>query len=128
MREECRRPAGRDSAGYGRVAIGDEGVVELTVPVVEHAAEIEQERVVADPLEFLLVLLPQPVQGGVGVLRQKLAGPTRLDQGFIPLPEVDVVQPLEVGHQGHLEGPGPVTDGVVVGKKGKGALGKGLRV
>ena len=50
--------------GHGRVPVGDEGIVDLTVPVVKHAAVVVQERVVADPLEDRAVLLAQaPILG-----------------------------------------------------------------
>ena len=114
--------------GHRRVAVGNEGVVELSVPVVEHAAVVEQEGVVADLLEVPLVLLAQSVQGRIDVFGHQLAGPAGFDLGFVSLPEVDVVQSLVEGDHGHFKWPGPIADGVVVGKEGKGTLGNGLGV
>ncbi|MBK7770386.1 MAG: hypothetical protein IPI48_07620 [bacterium] len=110
--------------GHGRVAVGDEGVVELTVGFVEHAAEPEQEGVVAHPLEFAAILLANGAQRSVDVLRQHLARAARLYRRLGRLSQPGVVERLVVGNERHLERARPVGHVGVGGQQRDGALGQ----
>ena len=119
---------GRLLVGHGGIAVGDEGVVQLAIPVVKHAAVVQQESVVADLFEIGFVLVAQSVEGGVDVFGHQQAGPPGLDLGLVRFTQIDVIQPLEIRHHGHLERTGAVTDGVVVGKKRQRTFADGLGI